>query len=207
MWKSTELRVTPGFFALLALGIAWGAGEVLPHVLLSALCHELGHLGTLALFGVYPERITLTGMGAEITASGQERLSYGRELLAVLSGAAVNLLLAIVFARVSADYLFAGANAVLAVYNLLPVRNLDGGRALYLLLAWCSDPFRAEEISAGVNLVVMALLLGLGTVLLFRTGGGLFCLVGGVGLCIGQLLARRANKSGLPNRGKTDTIN
>ena len=37
--------------------------------------------------------------------------------------------------------------------------------------------------------------------------GGLFCLVGGVGLCIGQLLARRANKSGLPNRGKTDTIN
>jgi len=179
----------------------------LPHVLLAALCHELGHLAVLGGFGICPERITLSAMGVEITARGQERLSYGRELLAVLAGAAVNIGLAVLFARVFGEYLFAGANAVLAVYNLLPIRNLDGGRALYLLLAWATNPFTAEYVSGIVHLVTLALLLGFGGVILVRTGGGLFLFAGSVGLCAGDFLRRRKRKSGLPNGGKPDTIN
>ncbi len=194
MWKSTELRVTPGFFLLLALAAAWGAGEVLPHVLLSALCHELGHLLMLWCVGVCPQRITLHAGGVEIRAAGQEKLSYGGEILCVLAGPAVNLALAVLFARVSHDYLFAGANAILAVYNLLPIRNLDGGRLLYLTLAWCTDPFFAQRLADGVNLVTMGMLLGIGCVILIRTGSGLFCLAGGVGLLLGQVFHRRGKR-------------
>lgn len=200
MWKCTEFRISTGFFALLGLSLAWGAGEVLPHVLLSALCHELGHLAALRLFGVYPERITLTALGAEITAAGQDKLSYGGELLTVLAGAAVNIVLALVFAHVSGDYLFAGTNAILAAYNLLPIRGLDGHRALYLILAWCTEPFTAERVAGVVNLIVLALLLGFGVVLLVRTGSGVFCLSGALGLCIGQLV-RRSRKQNCISRG------
>jgi len=115
-------------------------------------------------------------------------------LLCVLAGPAVNVLLAVVFARLSHDYLFAGANAILAAYNLLPIRNLDGGRALYLIIAWCSDPFFAQHLADGMNVVTMGLLLGIGCVILIRTGSGLFCLAGGVGLLLGQVLRRRGKR-------------
>ena len=45
----------------------------------------------------------------------------------------MNLLLALVFARVTGDYVLAGANVLLGVFNLLPVPSLDPGRALHLL--------------------------------------------------------------------------
>ena len=202
MWKSVELRLKPGFFCLLAMAVAWGAGEVLPWILLSAFCHELGHLMLLRLFGIRPQRITLSAAGVEIEAAGQEKLSYGRELLCVLSGPAVNLLLAILFARVFSGYLFAGTNGVLAVYNLLPIRNLDGGRALYLLVSWCSDPFRAEQVAAVVNLVTLGLLLGFAVLLLVETGNAIFCLTGGFGLVLGQLLHRRRGKQGCQTEKK-----
>ena len=202
MWKSIEVRVTPGFWGLLAMALLWGAGEVLPWVLLAALCHELGHLGCLRIFGVCPQRITLSGTGVEIVADGQEKLSYGRELLCVLSGPAVNLLLALLFARVFSHVFFAGVNAVLAVYNLLPIRNLDGGRAFYLLLAWRTDPFLAEEAAAVANLVTLALLLGFAALLLMETGNAVFCLAGGVGLVLGQLLHRHRGKQGCQTKKK-----
>ena len=188
MWRSTKLRLSP--FCLPALGAALlcGAGEVLPLVLLAALCHELGHLFVLQLFHVPVEEVVLSPMGAVISAPGQEKLSYGAELAAVLAGPAVNLALAIVFARVCGDYLFAGANAILGVYNLLPVQGLDGGRALYLVLAWCTEPFTALRIAGTVNLIAMALLLGLSAVVFYHTGGGVFALLAAGGMAVSQAL-------------------
>ena len=195
MWRSTELRVTSGAAVLLVLALLWGAGPVMPHVLVAALCHEAGHLAVLRWFRVPVEAIVVTPMGAVISAPLQEQLSYPRELLAVLAGAAVNLLLAVVFARVSGDYLFAGANFLLGVYNLLPIRGLDGGRALYLLAAWRSEPFAAQRLAAVVNAVTLAVLLGLSAALLWFTGSGLFCLVGAAGMALGQFrVAKRERK-------------
>ena len=190
MWKSTEVHVTPGFWGMLVLALLWGALEVMPPVLVAAACHELGHLAVLRLWGVPVKEIRLTAMGAVITAPGQERLSYGRELAAVLAGVSVNFLLALLFARVSGEYLLAGANALLGLYNLLPLRGLDGGRALWLAVAWAREPFTATVVAGRVNLVTMALLLGFSLLLLWETGGGLFCLLAVTGLGLSQLLSR-----------------
>ena len=195
MWRSTELRLSPGFFVLLGLSVLAGAGPVLPHVLLAALCHELGHLAVLRLFRVPVVRLTIGPMGAVIEAPGQQRLSYGRELLAVAAGPAVNLLLALVLARVSGDYLLAGANFLLGVYNLLPVPGLDGSRLLYLGAAWCTDPFAAQRLASLVGAVTLAILVGLSAALLWSTGGGAFCLLGALGLVFHQIrVAKRGRK-------------
>ena len=178
----------------MVLALLWGAGPVMPHVLLGALCHELGHLAVLGLFRVPVESILVMPLGAVIRAPEQERLSYGRELLAVLAGAAVNFALALVFARLSRDYLFAGANFLLGVYNLLPVNGLDGGRALYLLVAWRTEPFTAQRVAGLVNAVTLAILVGLSVALLWYTGGGLFCLAGVFGMICSQFRVAKLHK-------------
>ena len=79
-------------------------------------------------------------------------------------------------------YLFAGAQLVLGAFNLLPALPLDGGRILWLALAWLTEPYTAQRVLSAVSLAVsLALLLG-GGGLIWRLGGSPFLLVGAVGL-------------------------
>lgn len=195
MWKLGKIEITWGFWALLALALAAGAGEVLPLVLLSAVCHELGHLTALRLMGVRVEAFCFTAFGAEIRADTRY-LSYGRDLACTLAGPAVNLILALVLARVSGDYLLAGANLLLGLFNLLPLPSLDGGRALHLLISWAADPLLADRVCRWVGVICAGGLTAatLNLVLLHHTG--LFLLLAALGVFLPQLpLVKRGETS------------
>lgn len=143
--------------------------------------HECGHLAALAAFRVPVEGVSLGAFGATICAR-TERLSYGRELLATLSGPAVNLICAPLIGALARQngwawgYLFAGAHALLGVYNLLPVPPLDGGRALYLLIAWRFGPDAGERAATAAGLLCALALTALGAYLALAHGGALFLL-------------------------------
>lgn len=186
MWKSGKLEIGWGFAAMLALALLAGAGEVLPLVAVSALCHELGHLGALHLAGAEVERFRLTAFGAEIRADTCY-LAYPREILCTLAGPAVNLLLALVFSRVAGDYVLAGANLLLGVFNLLPIPSLDGGRALYLLVSWCADPPAADRVCRRVGLGCAAALTAVSLALTVRHQAGLSLLLAALGTLLPQL--------------------
>ena len=57
---------------------------------------------------------------------------------------------------------FAGLNLTLALFNLLPVGRLDGGRALGCALALLAGPDRAERIGRGLDLLCAGAALGAG---------------------------------------------
>ncbi len=186
MWRWGKLEAGWGFAALLAVSLLAGAGEVLPVVLLSAAGHELGHLAALRLAGARVERVRLTAFGAEIRADTR-RLSYPREIACTLAGPAVNLLLALIFARWTGLYVAAGANLLLGCFNLLPVPVLDGGRALHLFVSWLADPLAADRVCRAVGLACAAILTGTALVLTVRCGAGLFLMLGALGTLLPQL--------------------
>ena len=132
MWCFPEgrLRVSGGFCLLLAW-FAWASGwRMLVMVLGAAAIHELGHWLVLRHWGVQTASLRLTIFGAEMVSVSAE-LSYGKELSAVLAGPLANLLWGLLLAGLGGPWVVpAGANLVLCVFNLLPVRPLDGGRAL-----------------------------------------------------------------------------
>ena len=195
MWKSGKLTVTWGFAAMLVLALLAGAGNVLPLVALSALCHELGHLGALRLAGAEVESVRLTAFGAEIQADTRY-LPYGREILCTLAGPAVNLVLALVLARAAGDYVLAGANLLLGLFNLLPVPSLDGGRALFLLVSWALDPIAADAASRTVGRCCSLALTAIALVLTLWHGAGLFLLLGALGTLLPQLNIPLRRKAG-----------
>ena len=161
-------------------------------VLLAAAIHEGGHLAALRLFRIPVEGLRLGARGAVIHARGASRLSYGRELCVTLAGPAVNLLCAPLFAVCSARYgwdwglMFAGAHAVLGVYNLLPIPPLDGARALYLLVACRFGPTAGERAGRCVALAYSLALAVFGAYLTWRCGAVLF-LLAALGLLLPQL--------------------
>ena len=164
-------------------------------VLLAAAMHECGHLALLYAFRVPVDGLRLGAMGAVLYAPGARRLSYARELAVTLAGPAVNLVSAPFAAALASrhawewGYLFAGAHALLGVYNLLPVMPLDGGQALWLLAAWRFGPDAGDKISAAVGLFCALTLTALGAYLTFTHGGALF-LLAALGLLAGVLRAQ-----------------
>ena len=137
----------------------------------AAAVHELGHCLVLWLLSAPINGLKIGIFGAELAAD-RRGLSYPGELAAVLAGPGANLLCAALLTLLGGTRwaVFSGANLVLCAFNLLPVRPLDGGRALYLLTArWAGG---------GASLILAASLVWV----MVRTGGSLWLLPAAAGL-------------------------
>ena len=99
----------------------------------------------------------------------------------------MNLALALIFARISGEYVLAGANLLLGVFNLLPIPSLDGGRVLYLAVSWLTDPMLADRFCRRLGLVCAVLLTGLALALTVRYRAGLFLLLAAAGTLLPQV--------------------
>ena len=180
MWPWPEIRVSGGFWLLAAWFALVNGWELLGTVLGAAALHEGGHLAALYLLGGRAEGLRITVFGAALETDAA-RLSYPAETAVVLAGPAVNLLCGLVLASLGA-WTAAGAHLSLCAFNLLPVRPLDGGRALQLAVSALAGP-AAGEAAARVAGSGTALVLGLGAAwLMARTGGSLWLLPAAAGL-------------------------
>lgn len=184
MWRPPECTATGGFFLLVgwfAVSCGW---ETALMVLGAAAFHELGHLLALRCVHARVRRLRLSALGAVMEVGGA--MGYGQELAAVLAGPLASLLAAVVLGG-RGHVTAAGANAVLCAFNLLPIRPLDGGRGLYLLLAWLTGPSAAEWLCRRIG-ICAALAVGTGAVwLMRRTGGSLWLLPAAGGLLLSAL--------------------
>lgn len=178
-----KIQVSPSVPLLLALFVMLSSPLLLSALLLAALCHELGHYGMLRRLRARISAVRITALGAEMQVAG--RLSYGGELLAAAAGPVTNLLLALPLAYGGrlweVLYLFAGAQLVLGVFNLLPILPLDGGSVLWNLLAWLTEPYTADRI-AGIISFGMAALLTLAAAAALWKGGSPFLLLAAAAL-------------------------
>ena len=178
MALAERLRISPGVPLLLAAFVWLASPLLLGAILSAAVCHELGHWLVLRRVGGRIQRLHITVFGAEMQVDDR-RISYGGELLTAAAGPVINLLLAAAMGLLGRWweplYLFAGAQLVLGAFNLLPALPLDGGRILWLALAWLTEPYTAQRVLSAVSLAVsLALLLGGGWFIwqpLFAGGG------------------------------------
>ncbi len=135
-------------------------------ILASALWHECGHLLALKLLSYRVRRIDILPMGALIEVP--EGIPYRDETVIAVSGPIASLsasavCAALFFATKNVYALFGAAvNLVLGAFNLLPASKLDGGKALYCLLAHkrkATEPVcSAASYAAKLIFVLFALL-------------------------------------------------
>jgi len=178
-WRD-RIRISGGFWLLAAWFTLVNGWQLLAVILSAAALHELGHLLVLRLLGARVRELRVSVFGAELMTSAA-RLSYPGEIAAVLAGPAVNLLCALVLGGAHA-WVAAGAHLSLCLFNLLPVRPLDGGRALYLAASWALGPAAGETLVRWTGFTAaLALAAVLGAVMQ-RTGGSLWLLPALAGL-------------------------
>jgi stage IV sporulation protein FB len=168
-----------GFALLIFLFGILNGWEPTAQLLCAAALHECGHLALLRSFGAAVRGARFSPLGVEILADCGG-LSYPQELLTVLAGPAVNLLCGAACAGAArlwgepALFAPAGAHLVLGAFNLLPLRPLDGGRAIFLLLSWIAGPAAGDLCARAAGAVVSAVGSAALVMLMIATGGNLW---------------------------------
>ena len=146
--KGSFLTISPLAPLPLLCFFVLNKGPLFPCALLAALLHELGHIAAIYLSGGRVAHIGIYPFGAQIVTGGS-LLSYGQSLFVALAGVGVNFVCALPLLFEGAPFLlqiFAVCSLGLGMFNLLPLKRLDGGEALYHFCAMLSDPERAGKI-------------------------------------------------------------
>ena len=158
----------PAFFIGLAIVFLILPLQWLLALITAALFHELCHLVALKLCGGQFRSIQFADRGAVIRASP---LSAGKALFCSLAGPIGSLLLLPLARRLPR---LAVCAAIQSAYNLLPLRGLDGGHALYYFLTLLLPPHAAQKICRVTQQLFLILLI-------------LFCLYASLILRLGWL--------------------
>ncbi len=173
--KRSFFSVTPGFVLAAALFYYFDNQGLFACAAVSAAVHEAGHWLCLAAMGARPYSLRLELAGA-VMYYETGRLSYAQELAAVLAGPAAGLALtglcAALAERASSLYVLAGVSAALSVFNLLPAKGLDGGRAVNITLMMLLGETSARTVCGALNIAVAVSLIIIGVFMMIyaRTG-------------------------------------
>lgn len=107
----------------------------------AAICHELSHIAVLYLLG---GRVLSIQIGARGIVLETDSLTYGKELLCAAAGPLMSFLLFLVRRQWPVLAICAGVHAL---FNLLPVYPLDGGRMLHCALHMILPDIWADRIA------------------------------------------------------------
>ena len=169
-----RVEVSGGFLLLAAL--LWYLDEDGTLLLAGAACvlHEAAHCVAIWGLGGRISKLRLSVTGAELALSGTCPLGHTAQFLAAVSGPVANLAAALPAARLAergvgeALWVFAGLNLGLAGFNLLPMSQLDGGRALRSLAGIFLPETAADVLAVVLSWAACAVILVLGGLLFWQ---------------------------------------
>ena len=130
----TSVSVKFSFLAVVALLTLSETSVSVFMSLVACFLHETGHLLPMFLFGVSVKKIILYGAGIKIIR-GYSLKEKHKELIILISGCLMNILMFLLFFFLKGESFktFAVINLVTAIFNILPIKSLDGGAILLLL--------------------------------------------------------------------------
>lgn len=128
------ISVKFSFFATLSLLTLYNTSSSICMSLIASLLHETGHLIAMVLFGVDVKKIIFYGAGIKIVR-GYSVSDKNNEKIILISGCLMNFIVFFLFVFLGEDKFtaFAFMNLATALFNLLPVKTLDGGAILLLI--------------------------------------------------------------------------
>lgn len=136
-----DFEITFLFVALITFMITLNTSANVLITVGSSLLHEMGHLLTMSAVGNKPQGVRLEITGMNIKRTQSIKISTKNELFIALGGPFANAVIFIICGFIICFYqsefimTIACINLILMLFNLLPVKRLDGGMALYFLLS------------------------------------------------------------------------
>ena len=180
-----RLKIDLKIFLFLFLFLLTSQIEMYIILMIFAIIHELGHLVAGLILKFKPEEVKLTPVGLQIrfkidSREYNEKIKEARSLnikkaIIALAGQLTNLIIAVVTiiigyfnANIQNTYIYQiiiYANFLIAMFNLIPIYPMDGGRVLNELLKIFIGNKKAYKITYIVSKTILILLTAIASIL------------------------------------------
>ncbi len=158
-----KVEITFLFVAFIAFVLSLKSPSNLLITVVSSLIHESGHLIMMLVLGNKPQKVRFELTGINIIRNQEIRISNKNEIYISLGGPLANAIILLMCCIYLSFYdgnfilTLACINLILMLFNLLPVKGLDGGNSLYYLLIQKFD----ISFSSKVLHIISVLFIGL----------------------------------------------
>ncbi len=106
--------------------------------IISIILHEMAHLSVGMLIGLKPKIFSINPLGVSVEFYLYRQRKSWKKIVTYLAGPLMNVLLAILFSKIPLEenlqMKIVYTNIILAIFNLVPIMPLDGGRILKEML-------------------------------------------------------------------------
>lgn len=170
---NTKIYVSFLFLSLICLFLLIDKTGLFLPMLTATFFHEFGHLFCMWIFGCQPKEINLIPGSVQIVSSYCS--AENKNILIMLSGPFANLLIFFIlflnycFFGDDSHIVFAFVNLLLGVFNLLPIKGLDGGTVLQNIITSKYNE-KTANMTLNVISVIAACVLGVTAILLSVAG-------------------------------------
>ena len=153
------------FITIIALFALLGQAVFFFYTLVPVLIHETGHLLALFLLGGKVTAVYLEPFGIEIVKQTRPGMAYSGDIVICVAGALMNIIAALSFRlfayHTMRSMLMEAANIAVALFNLLPIGNLDGGTLIRLIGERLWGVGFGQALSRILSLLTLGPLFGL----------------------------------------------
>ena len=173
------IKVYPSFWILCIVLFILGFAKELFAVFFSVTCHELAHIVVAKYFGLKCSKIILTPIGEIAVIENIDTQKFYKKILIVLAGPLSNIFILIFCLLFFPEQKFLiQSNLVIAIFNLIPIYPLDGGRIIHCLFADQIGILNANKFGAKLSKLLcrILLLLGIIQVVFFPYNISLLCM-------------------------------
>jgi stage IV sporulation protein FB len=184
-------KVSVYFASLVAIALVLDTTGLVLYAILAIIFHEFGHIIMLWICKIPVSEIDFKPFGICIVLSNNNSISYRKEIMIAVGGPLMNLLLASASLTLSSFgifqhelIVFAIFSVAAAIFNLLPIGPLDGGRILTAIFCIKYDAIKADRIIKGISIILLSPLLVLGIYVLLWSKHNVTMLIAAIYLLI-----------------------
>ena len=141
-------------------------------IMIFGLIHELGHMVAGILLKLKPKSLSFMPFGVSITFETYEykKLVEKKKILIAIAGPLTNLAICIITYFLHIDdrikELIEYSNILIALFNLIPIYPLDGGRILKGLLRLKYEEIKADEIIIKISNIILIIMTALSSIVI-----------------------------------------